>query len=312
MSLIVVEPGLQSLLVDFGRPRSRSLGMPIGGAADRWSLAVGNALVGNPPDSLALEVTLTGPTLRSDSAAAGVVFGAPFDLTSDRQSLTTGTTLTLAAGETLRIRGTPRGMRSYLCVAGGFEAPIILGSHSALAPIQAGQVLACRESRLPKRFIDPTAGAVPAIESSPILRILPGPQADWFDLSSFLAERYSIAPASDRMGLRIIGPPLVRPKREMVSEPVCPGSVQVTNDGQCIILGIDGQTIGGYPKIAQIIQADLDCLAQLRPGDTIRFASVTLDEAEAAAVERNSRLNRLLARIAAGVQDMLTGPIAKE
>jgi allophanate hydrolase subunit 2 len=81
------------------------------------------------------------------------------------------------------------------------------------------------------------------------------------------------------MGLRLRGQPISLPGREMISEPVCPGSVQVANDGQCIVLGVDGQTIGGYPKIAQVIQADLDALGQLRPGQTLRFAKVALEEA---------------------------------
>src|SRR5438132_10348095 len=87
------------------------------------------------------------------------------------------------------------------------------------------------------------------------------------------------------MGLRLAGNSLSMPEHEMVSEPVCPGSVQVTRDGQCIVLGVDGQTIGGYPKIAQVIQADLDALGQLRPGQAIEFRRVTLEEA----IERDRR-----------------------
>src|SRR5262249_61631977 len=89
-----------------------------------------------------------------------------------------------------------------------------------------------------------------------------------------------VTPASNRMGLRLRGAPLSLPQRELVSEPVCPGTVQVTRDGQCIILGVDGQTFGGYPKIAQVISADLDLLGQLRPGDRVRMQRVTLGEAE--------------------------------
>ncbi len=298
MSLHVVEAGLHTLLVDFGRPRSRSLGVPVGGAADRWSLALGNALVGNPPDAPALEMTLIGPTLRTSATVAAVIAGAPFDLNSNRRSLTVGTTFTLESDEVVRIGGTPRGMRAYFCVAGGIESPLILGSHSAFAPIRVGQSLACRSTSLPNRFIDPVVWPAAPTQSPRTLRFLPGPQADWFDLPTFSAQIYSVAPASDRMGLRITSQPLVRPKREMISEPVCPGTVQVTNDGQCIILGIDGQTIGGYPKIAQVIQADLDFLGQLRPGEMFRFAPVSLDEAEAAGLERNARLRSLLAHLA--------------
>src|SRR5580693_8677855 len=99
MSLHVVEAGLQTLMVDFGRPRTRSLGVPVGGAADRWSLALGNALVGNPPDASALEMTLVGPTLRADASVAAIVFGAPFNLTSNRRPLAINATFTLEPGE---------------------------------------------------------------------------------------------------------------------------------------------------------------------------------------------------------------------
>src|SRR5262249_15069874 len=99
MSLRVLEPGLQTLVVDFGRPHSRSLGVPVGGAADRTSLALGNALVGNPPDAAALEFCLSGPTLEAQCELACVVYGAPFELQSNRQKLTVGKTFTLHTKE---------------------------------------------------------------------------------------------------------------------------------------------------------------------------------------------------------------------
>jgi biotin-dependent carboxylase-like uncharacterized protein len=299
MSLRVLEAGLQTLLVDLGRPGSRSLGVPIGGAADRWSLALGNALVGNPPDAAALEMTLAGPTLQAEAQVAGVVFGAPFDLASDRQSLQAGKSFTLQPGDILRIRGTPRGMRAYLCVAGGFIAPNVLGSRSALTPVEAGQRLACSPAAFPPRFLDASATITLPSQFPQTLRFLSGAQADWFDAADFVDQTYAVSPASNRMGLRLQGKPLPRPQREMISEPVCPGTVQVTNDGQCIVLGVDGQTIGGYPKIAQVIRADLDCLGQLRPGDAVRFEPATLDAAELAYRERMAQLRLWLARIAA-------------
>src|SRR5581483_334951 len=118
MTLKVLAPGLHTLVVDHGRPRSRSLGVPVGGAADRFSLTLGNALVGNPPDAAALEISLAGPTLRASGELACVVYGAPFDLASNRQPLTAGTTFTLHDGEELRIGGASDGARAYLCVQG--------------------------------------------------------------------------------------------------------------------------------------------------------------------------------------------------
>src|SRR5579884_3120651 len=120
MTLKVLAPGLHTLVVDFGRPRTRSLGVPVGGAADRFSLALGNALVGNPPDAAALEISLAGPTLQADGELACVVYGAPFEVVTDRRSLTVGKTFTLQPGEELRIGRTAEHVRAYLCVQGGF------------------------------------------------------------------------------------------------------------------------------------------------------------------------------------------------
>src|SRR5437588_57106 len=113
MGLRVIDPGLYTLVVDHGRPGFRSLGVPVSGAADRFSLAMGNALVGNPPDAAALEFSIAGPTVRADCQLGCVVFGAPFTLTSDQRCLPAGTTFTLAAGEELRVGATPSRMRGY-------------------------------------------------------------------------------------------------------------------------------------------------------------------------------------------------------
>jgi antagonist of KipI len=293
MSFHVIDPGLCSLVVDFGRPRSRSLGVPVGGAADRCSLAVGNALLGNPPETAALEMSLVGPTLRADGPCAAVLFGAPFDLTTDRQSLKPGTTFTLAEGEELRIGGTPRGLRAYLCVQGGLQTPLILGSRTSLRPLAMGDLLPYQTGTVGRRSVrvDWSWNAEPFD-----LRALAGSQADWFPDSDFYERSYTVSPAVNRMGLRLEGTPLVLPPRELVSEPVCPGCVQVTRDGRPIVLGVDGQTIGGYPKIAQVIAADLDKLGQLRPGDTVRFALVSLAEAERLYRHKQQELQAALLR----------------
>jgi antagonist of KipI len=135
-----------------------------------------------------------------------------------------------------------------------------------------------------------------------VLRALPGPQADWFDPAQFWGIPWAVQPASNRMGLRLDGGPLDRQGRELTSEPVAPGAVQVTNDGRCIVLGVDGQTIGGYPKVAHVITADLDRLGQLRPGTAVCFEPVTLDEAERLGRERRAWLDgwELRLRLSAG------------
>jgi biotin-dependent carboxylase-like uncharacterized protein len=296
-SLTVVSPGLATRVVDLGRPHSRSLGMPVGGAADRSALALGNALVGNPPGAAALEINLAGPTLRaSDAKLAVVVHGAPFDLASDRQRLTAGKTFTLHPGEELRLGGTPRRARAYLCVRGGLQTPLVLGSRSGLEPLPAGATLPCLPGAIHARFIQ---HVFTWEREARLLRVLDGAQAEWFDEDEFYPQEFAVTADSNRMGLRLRGRPLSLPDRELVSEPVCPGTVQVTRDGQCIVLGVDGQTIGGYPKIAQVISADLDKLGQLRPGDRLHFERVSLHEAETFYRQKQVELDEWLTRLRA-------------
>ena len=294
MSLKVLNPGLHTLLVDHGRSGSRGLGVPVGGAADRFSLAIANALVGNPPDTVGLEINLSGPMLECEATLAGVVWGAAFDVFRNERPLTPGYTFNLSPGDSIRIGGALQGARAYFCVPGGFDGPRFLESKSALAPLQAQEQIICSSSTLPGRTVrgpwnwnrDPT-----------VVRVLPGSQAAWFSLSELCGPSFQVEPASNRMGLRLRGSALTQTPREIVSEPVCPGTVQVTREGQCIVLGIDGQTIGGYPKIAQVISADIDKLGQLRAGEKLTFQFVSLEEAEEIYRQKESETREWLTRL---------------
>jgi biotin-dependent carboxylase-like uncharacterized protein len=283
-----------TLIVDHGRPHCRSLGVPVGGAADRFALAIGNALVGNPPEAAALEISLRGPTLTSEGELACVLYGAPFEMTLNGVPWEAGKTFSLHDWEQLRIGGTARGMRAYLCVRGGLQTPFILGSRSSLEPLAAGASLPCLPGAIHVRHFqhDFVWNAEPRG-----LRVVDGPQADWFRTDEFYPQAFIVTPAGNRMGLRLQGTALTLPPRDLVSEPVCPGSVQVTRDGQCIVLGVDGQTIGGYPKIAQVISADLDKLAQLRPGEKVRFARVSQADAAALYQAKQAELHEWVTRL---------------
>ncbi len=273
MSLLVLDPGIDSRIVDLGRPRTRSLGVSVGGAADRRSLALGNALVGNPDDAAGLEIALKGPRLRAEQEVGCVLFGAPFEITRDGYPIEPGDTFTLHVGEELRIGGARCGWHAYLCVRHGFDVPKILASSSALDALRGGERLVCAPSRIHRRYC---AEITPHHPDVCMLMVLPGLQASWFDEAEFFRQIFTVTPASNRMGVRLTGTPLAMPTREMISEPVCPGSVQVTRDGQCIVLGVDGQTIGGYPKIAQVIQPHLNLLGQARPGQQLKFVKSTM------------------------------------
>jgi biotin-dependent carboxylase-like uncharacterized protein len=310
MSLRVIEPGLYSALIDAGRPRTRELGVPVGGPADGSAWEWGNALLGNPRGAPALEITLVGPVLEALARTGAVVFGAPFSLSTSRGRLLANRTFTLEVGEELHIGGTPCGARAYLCVTGGFQAPVILGSQSALGPIRRGEELVCHASAVRARHVgaDFARPLIPALSdvhsaSARTLRVLPGPEADWFavtvaDLREGSAwASFSVRPESNRMGVRLAGQPLPVPDREMTSQPVAPGAMQVTRDGQIIVLGVDGQTIGGYPRIGHVVSADLDLIGQLRPGDRVSFQTATLAEAVDWVRAQRARMAKCLIRL---------------
>ncbi len=253
--------------------------MPVGGAADRMAFVLGNALLGNPPTTVALELSLAGPTLESTDTHACVVFGAPFAVRLNHQPIPAARPFATRPGDLLTIGTSGVGLRAYLCVGGGFQTPQVLDSHSRTEPIHANEELPAPVRTARARFIT----VFPVTDDDPgQLRVLPGSHAGQFPWESFLAAEYAVRPKSNRMGLRLSGPPIARQTdQELVSAPVCPGTVQVTHDGQAVVLGVDAQTIGGYPRIAQVISADLDKLAQLRPNDRIRFVQVDLATAQA-------------------------------
>lgn len=301
MSLLVRDPGPCSLVVDLGRPGHRSRGVPLGGAADRAALMQANGLVGNPPDAAGLEFALVGPTLEAQVDIGAVVFGAPFPIQLNGQSTTCGTSFNLPAGSVLKIGSAPVGLRGYLAVRGGIKNKLILGSHTTLEPLQRGTVLPCETGRVSIRSLAEPQLSYSSNQNVQPIRCLLGAQSDWFTMAEFFGPVFQVTPASNRMGIRLQGKPLTRPQREMVSEPVCPGSVQVVNDGQCIVLGVDGQTIGGYPKVGQVVSADLDRLGQLRPGQRLVFERVDMDRAEHLCHERERRLANVLTRLTAGL-----------
>ncbi|MGF1581452.1 MAG: biotin-dependent carboxyltransferase family protein [Gemmataceae bacterium] len=305
--LRVLEPGLYTLVVDQGRPKTRAFGISLGGAADQTSLALGNALVGNASNEAALEFNLAGPTLRADCQLGCVITGAPFPIHTERRALIVGTTFTLEPGETLYVGSTPQNIRGYLCVRGGLQTPTVLGSRSSFHPLTQETNLPCQPSNISKRHVryvrqwdEPSPSEIRG--ECYRLRILEGSHARlfpdaWYSEPSGEPRLFRVNPSSDRMGLRLDSARLPAPEGELVSEPVSPGTIQVTREGQCVILGVDGQTIGGYPKIAHVIGADLDTVGQLRPGDAISFHKLTLKEAEDIYRKKQAELAEWLTRI---------------
>lgn len=311
MSIEVLAPGLLTTVQAVGREGFRHLGVGLGGALDPGAHAIANLLVGNAPSAPTLEIALAGPTLRFKHATSIALCGAAFDADVDGEALPGWHRAELPAGSVLRIGGCRSGARAWLAVSGGIRVAEILGSASTDLrggfggvegrALRAGDQLhavafaeAVERVNIAPWWIDPHA-LDPA--SSLPMRVLPG--SDATDPGDGLFESaWTIAPASDRQGLRLTGKPLaLRDAREYVSEPIVPGTVQLPPGGEPIVLLADAQTHGGYPRIGHVIRADRGRLAQLRAGDGIRFAPCTAAEALAANRERAYTL----ARIALGI-----------
>jgi len=283
----VQRAGLCDLVMDLGRPGRGALGVPAGGAADPAALAAANRLVGNDAVAAGLEITLSGPMLRFPAGGVAALTGARFAATrSSGAAVTWNETLVLAAGETLSLGQAQEGCRCWLALRGGLAVPQVMVSRSTLLPagfgghlgraLQAGDALPC----------EPGAGEVrllrahpPSGEPDALLRVVAGPQVSLFDdagLAAFFTGTYRVDASSDRRGLRLAGPAVTHARVELASQGVLPGAVQVPPDGRPIILGWDGPVTGGYPVIAGVISADLPRLAQLRPGDAVRFVTIEL------------------------------------
>jgi antagonist of KipI len=297
MEVNVVRAGMLTTVQDLGRPGHRAAGIPLSGAMDSYAMRIANLLVGNPEDAAGLEFTLTGPELifRNDTlaAAGGGDFGVP-----------RWRPLRMRAGEPVRFTEARAGCRGYFAVAGGFAVPPVLGSASTYLrggfggwrgrALRDGDVLEVAESkRLAVGHWRMDERILPAYSASPILRVLRGVHADDFG-SALLSGSFAVSPQSDRMGVRLAGTAVVRSRDgEIQSAPVVPGTIQVPPDGQPIILMADAQTLGGYPQAAHVITVDLPLVAQLRPGDAVRFREVSLAEAHELVLARERGLATL-------------------
>jgi biotin-dependent carboxylase-like uncharacterized protein len=271
---------------DLGRPGLADLGVSRSGAFDRGALRLANRLVGNDESAAGIEFTLGGLVLRLADAATIAFTGARCELSGHRGGWNAA--LSCPAGSVLST-GTPRtGLRSYLAVRGGLAVTPVLGSRATdtLSGLGPGALRAGRQLPVGTAAAsDPGDFGTTATPAAgiPTLRLAAGPRAGWFDADSvgrLFTVPWLVGPDSNRIGTRLTGtalrlrPDAERAAAELPSEPTVPGAVQVPPDGQPIVLGPDAPVTGGYPVIAVLPGAELDLLAQLRPGGRLRFAPV--------------------------------------
>ena len=304
-SLIVESPGLLTTVQDLGRVGFGALGVSASGAADPAALRLGNLLVGNGPGVAALEITLIGGTFLFPEGAVVALTGADFGATLDNRPVDRWTPHAVLPGARLALGPTRDFARGYLAVAGGVQVKPFLGSASTHLlsglggfegrALRKGDVLTLGEPtrKIQKKRI--SEDVLLGLKPSPVLRVTEGPQSEQFPeevRESFFRATFRVSEESDRMGLRLEGPRLaIRSAGEMITEGVCLGAIQVTSSGQPIILSVEQQTTGGYPKIANVIGVDLHRLGQLRPRAEIRFERTSFAVARSLWIEQERLLN---------------------
>jgi biotin-dependent carboxylase-like uncharacterized protein len=307
----VLRGGLLTSVQDGGRRGHAAVGVGRAGAMDRHCAMLANWLAGNTADAALLEISLTGPRLRFARAACIALAGADCEAQLDGAPLPAWRPVPVSAGAVLDCGRVLHGARAYLAISGGIPVEPVLGSRSMDVnaglgpnggrPLRSGDTLPLPQSpalRL-RRASTWSLAPRPWFDPSPtrVLRLLRGSHHAALDAASqaaLVGERFRIAPESNRVGARLRGAPLhLQQALELVSAAVTAGTLQLPPGGQPIMLGAEHPTTGGYPRIAHLIDVDQPHLAQRRPGDSVVFRLVELDEAQALRQRRDQALQRL-------------------
>ncbi|GKV70493.1 KipI antagonist [Sporosarcina sp. NCCP-2716] len=328
MTILVLDGGLLTTVQDLGRNGSQKFGVIVSGAMDTYSTRIANLLVGNQQDEAVLEITLVGTKLEFEKDTVISLTGADLQAKLNEETIAMWRPVTVKKGDILTCGFAIEGCRAYLALAGGVDVPVVMGSKSTYMaagiggfegrPLQQGDCVStgsCQTDteEMINRIIHrstPATWSVPAsslikLHKNQTIRFLRGSEYDAFAEESrkaFITESYTLTPQSNRMGVRLEGPPVqLKEKLELLSEGVTYGTIQIPPNGKPIVLMADRQTTGGYPKIGQVITADLSSLAQCKPGDSVQFIEVTLEDAEAELL----RKEKLIEEIQIGIKQKM-------
>jgi biotin-dependent carboxylase-like uncharacterized protein len=283
-TLRVVRPGALTTVQDQGRPGHAHLGVPRSGALDAPAHRLANRLVGNPASAAGLETTVNGCSVRPSRAVTVAVTGAACAVRVDGRPAAWGAPVRVPAGALLDVGAAVWGLRGYVAFGGGVQAPPVLGSRSTdllsglgPAPLAEGDELPLGEGPVGVgEGADVTLYG--GFGSELVLPLAPGPREDWFTpeaLRTLVTGAYTVSPASNRIGLRTLGPGLERARDgELPSEGMVLGAVQVPPDGRPVVFLADHPTTGGYPVIGVVPGAALAAAAQSPPGTPVRFVLV--------------------------------------
>ncbi|MEO8042106.1 MAG: biotin-dependent carboxyltransferase family protein [Acidobacteriota bacterium] len=307
MSLIFKKPGILTTVQDLGRTGSQSAGINPNGVMDAAAARLINAILGNDDSAAVLEMHFPAAEIEFDEGTVFALGGADLGAELDGRELRNWCSSFAKKGSVLKFAARRSGNRAYLGALGGFEIDKWLGSSSTNLAVGGGSFSGRRliagdrldvsgsSEKIRELKIGPSI--IPRYSRFPTVRIIAGCEFEFLTANSermFLSEGFTFTRDCDRMGYRLSGTPLhLLHERQMVSSAVTFGTVQLLPDGQIIILMADHQTSGGYPRIANVVSADLPILAQCGPGDGVSFAMISVAEAELLAVEFENELNFL-------------------
>jgi biotin-dependent carboxylase-like uncharacterized protein len=301
--LRIIRAGPLATVQDMGRYGYRDCGVPVSGAMDKFALKAGNLIAGNPSDAAAIEVTLGGFKAELLCDRGFTVTGADLDARLNGRPISNWRLHWAKMGDVLTLDRARLGCRAYICVAGGVDVPLVMGSRSTYLRGHFGgyegrllmqeDVIRCgTEAGQPMGEL--SADLVPRYSHEPLLRVVPGPQDDYFTeagLEAFFSGTYELTERWDRMGAALSGPAITHGRgANIISDGIMAGSIQIPGNGQPMALFADCQTAGGYPKIATVTSFDLPLLAQLTPGCKVRFQAVSLLEAREIHLKMEYRL----------------------
>jgi len=304
MSISVLKGGLQSTVQDLGRNGYAHYGISASGAADAVSLRIGNLLVGNPEDCSGLEMTLTGGEYQFNKDAFIALSGSEFHANLDGEPFLFQQGAYIRKGQILHIGGTKQGARCYLSVRGGFDVPKYLSgvtTHimSGLGGFKGRSIKKGDELKIGsmKKVFQPILIKQSYEINTSILLINKGLQYNYYEKNSwnsFISQSYTVSEKSSRMGVRLKGNSIKSIKEnEILTEGIPLGAIQVPGGGDPIISFVEHQTTGGYPKIANVITADLCKVGQLKPGDSFTFQLVSIEEGERLRLAQESFIQSL-------------------
>ncbi|GEK60245.1 hypothetical protein CHL76_16080 [Marinococcus halophilus] len=294
----VRKAGLFTTVQDTGRSGYQYLGVPVSGAMDMYAFQIGNALCGNYLTAAGLELTLMGPTLAFHEEAVIAVTGGNLQPEINNKAIPMWATRKVYEGDELSFNGPAQGARAYICIAGGIDVPVVLGSRATYTKagigglegreLESGDKLYQAEGRpAPTPFERRLSSAlVPVYEKQQTLRVVEGPEFNQLTAEAeqiLLQESYVVTQEADRMGIRLEGTEVfIQKDGGIISDGVGFGTVQLASNGRPMVLMADRQTTGGYARVLNVISADLSKAAQLQPKASIKFERVSLKEAHEA------------------------------